>query len=438
MNKQKRVAIIGAGISGLSSAYHLYKDFDVTVYEKEDYFGGHTDTHTFNIDGQHVNIDSGFIVFCKQFYPHFSSMLDELGVESQKTEMSFSARNHQTGVIYNATSLNKLFCQRKNLFRPSFYRMLIDLYRFYSNAPDVLENADYQKSVHEYLQQNNYSAAFIDDHLLPMISALWSATPERVAQFPIHHLVEYLHKHGMMKLINRPEWLVVKGGSRRYVDALHKKIKCHWKINSPVERVERRNDGSINITTSEQKNEIYDAVIIATHSDQALKLLDKPSDDEQAILERIKYEDNHVVVHTDDSIMDSNKQSWASWNTEVPHSLDSSTQKCCTANYWMNLLQNLPIKTNVFATLNSHHRIQKDKILQQRTYSHPIFTAESVAAQKQKHLINGQQNTYYVGAYWGWGFHEDGARSAYEAAQLIKNRFVKNPSVELKHDKSTS
>jgi len=427
MNKQKRIAIIGAGISGLSSAYHLHQDFDITIYERENYFGGHTDTHTFNIDGQRVNIDSGFIVFCKQFYPHFSTMLDELGVESQKTEMSFSAKNHQTGVLYNATSLNKLFCQRKNLFNLSFYRMLFDLYRFYSQAPEVLKTDDHKTSVKDYLKKNNYSSAFTDDHLFPMISALWSATPKHVAEFPIHHLVDFLHSHGMMRLTNRPQWLVVKGGSQRYVDALREQINCRWFISSPVERIQRSNN-TVNIITSDQKSETYDAVIIATHSDQALKLLDQPSDNELSILEKIKYEKNHVVVHTDDSIMDPNKQSWASWNTEVPSSLEPSTQKCCTANYWMNLLQSLAIKTNVFTTLNSSHKIQDDKILQQRVYSHPIFTADSVAAQKQRPLINGQHNTYYVGAYWGWGFHEDGARSAYETAELMKTKFKKTQS----------
>lgn len=427
MNHRKRIAIVGAGISGLSSAYQLYKDFDVTVYEKEDYFGGHTDTHTFTIDDQQVNIDSGFIVFCKQFYPHFSAMLSELDVKSQETEMSFSVRNHQTGVTYNATSLNTLFCQRKNLFRPSFYKMLFDLYRFYSQAPKVLKINDNQTTVKDYLKQNNYSDQFMDDHLFPMISALWSATPARVAQFPIRHLIEFLHNHGMMKLTNRPQWLVVKGGSQRYVDALYKQVKCRWKINSSVAKIQRDNN-KVNIITADQKSEAYDEVIIATHSDQALRMLDQPSLNEQSVLERIKYEKNNVIVHTDDSIMDANKQSWASWNTEVPHSLDSSTQLCCTANYWMNLLQSLSIKTNVFATLNSHHRIQKNKILQQRVYSHPIFTADSVEAQKQRPLINGQQNTYYVGAYWGWGFHEDGARSAYETAQLIKTKYDKRAS----------
>ena len=424
MNNRKRIAIIGAGISGLSSAYHLHKDFDVTIYEKENYFGGHTDTHSINIEGQPVNVDSGFIVFCKQFYPHFSAMLEELGVESQPTVMSFSARNHQTDVVYNATSLNKLFCQRKNLIRPSFYRMIFDLIRFYSNAPKVLKSDDDSTSVQKYLSDHNYSSAFINDHLFPMISALWSATPERVQQFPIRHLVEFLHKHGMMKLINRPEWLVVKGGSNRYVSALQQQLNCSWKLNSPVYSIQRSDNG-IKILTQDQQAQSYDAVVVATHSDQALKLLEQPSKDEKMILEKIEYEKNHVVVHTDESIMHPNKQSWASWNTEVPKNLNNqNSELCCTANYWMNLLQSLSIKTNVFATLNSHSRIQKDKILQERHYSHPIFTSQSVAAQKQKNIINGKQNTFYAGAYWGWGFHEDGARSAYETCELIKQQFT--------------
>lgn len=423
MKKKQRIAIVGGGISGLSSAYHLDNDFDVTIFEQENYFGGHTDTHELHINGETANIDSGFIVFCKQFYPHFSAMLTKLDVQSMPTEMSFSAHNHQTGVIYNATSLNKLFCQRKNLIKPSFYRMLFDLCRFYKHAPNVLKGNDISTSTKQYLTQHRYSDAFMNDHLFPMISALWSATPERVEQFPIRHLVEFLHKHGMMKLIARPQWLVVKGGSNQYVKALTKALNCDWRLESPVCNITRNNNG-VTITTQNQKTEHFDVVIIATHSDQALKLLEQPSADEQRILGKILYEENHVVVHTDENVMHKNKQSWASWNTVVPNELDPVTQRCCTANYWMNRLQNLQIKTNVFSTLNSHHRINKDKILQQRRYAHPIFTAQSVAAQKQKTIINGKNNTYYVGAYWGWGFHEDGARSAHETAQLIKQQLI--------------
>jgi len=421
MPQKKRIAIVGAGIAGLSTAFHLHQDYDITVFEKEDYLGGHTDTHTLTIDGQLVNVDSGFIVFCRQFYPHFSAMLDTLGIETQTTDMSFSAYNRQSDVVYNATSLNTLFCQRRNLFKPSFYHMLIDLMRFYRQAVRVLDRNDHTMTVKEYLQKNNYSDAFINDHLFPMISALWSATPERVEQFPIRHLVEYLYKHGMMKLINRPEWLVVKGGSSQYIKALKKSLDCQWYISSAVTRV-KRHENQILITTDDDNSHKFDAVVMATHSDQALALLENPSNDEQSILGDICFENNHVVVHTDEQVMHPNRKSWASWNTQVPDELDPNSTSCCTANYWMNSLQDLPIKTNVFSTLNSHSKIDKSKILKERTYAHPIFTAKSVAAQTKKSVINGQQHTYYVGAYWGWGFHEDGARSAYETTQLIKSQ----------------
>ena len=214
---------------------------------------------------------------------------------------------------------------------------------------------------------------------------------------------------------------MVKGGSAQYIKSLIKQLDCTWRISSPVNNIQRHNQ-QITIVTNDNKSHTFDAVILATHSDQALNLLETPSEQEREILKRISYEKNHVIVHTDESIMHPNKQSWASWNTQVPYDLDQTTLRCCTATYWMNLLQGLPIKTNVFSTLNSSHRIDPKKILKERTYEHPIFTADSVAAQKQKALINGQQNTYYVGAYWGWGFHEDGARSAYETAELIKTQ----------------
>lgn len=419
MNKKKSIAIIGAGISGLSSAYHLHNDFEVSLFEKEDYFGGHTDTHDLEVNGESVLIDSGFIVFCRQYYPNFSAMLDKLGVESQPTVMSFSAHNTQSKLVYNATSLNKLFCQRKNLINPRFYRMLFDLVRFYKTATAVLKCDDITLSVKDYLAQRNYSDAFTQDHLYPMISALWSATPERVEQFPIRHLVEFLHKHGMMKLVFRPDWRVIKNGSSSYIKALQQQLNCEWKINAPVSSVTRTNNNvTINCVSGEAHS--FDAVIFATHSDQALALLEQPSEHELDVLGAISYEKNHVVVHTDDSVMPANKQAWASWNTEVPNEFNPVTQRCCTANYWMNLLQGLAIKTNIFTTLNSHHKIDPNKVLVERHYAHPIFTATSVTAQQQKHLIDGKNRSYFVGAYWGWGFHEDGARSAAQTCALVK------------------
>lgn len=424
------VAIIGSGISGLSCAYHLHNDFEVTIFEKANKPGGHTDTHKLTIDNTELNIDSGFIVYCREHYPNFSNMIEDLGVKSQTTNMSLSVHNQKTGLIYNGTSLNSLFCQRKNLVNPRFYRMLLDLIRFYRHSTEVLDNKDDSISVSEYLLQNRYSKEFSSDHLYPMISALWSATPERVKLFPIRHLVDFLSKHGMMNLFSRPEWRVINNGSSRYIEAIVGSINCDWQLNTTVQTVER-NDNGAQVHTNTRPPQHFDLVIFASHADQTLRLLSRPTKDESNVLGNIEFETNHVAVHTDESIMHPNKLSWASWNAEVPSKYNPLTLECCTANYWMNSLQNLNCQTNIFTSLNSHQRINANKILVERHYSHPVFTKESVAAQKQKHLIDGQHNSYFVGAYWGWGFHEDGARSAAEVCQLIKNQYLDTPALML-------
>ncbi len=418
MSIKKRIAIIGAGISGLSTAYHLHDEYQVTLFEKEDYVGGHTDTHELVIDNKTVNIDSGFIIFCREFYPNFCAMLDKIGVESQATNMSFSAHNRQSNVVYNATSPNKLFCQRSNFFSFSFYHMLFDIVRFYKTSPQVLRSNDKKTTVAEYLKKNKYSEGFINNHLLPMISALWSATPERVTQFPIHHLVDFFSRHGLMQILNRPKWQVIKNGSNSYVKALSEQLDVQWKTGSTVKKVIRGQ--GIKVLTDDGDESIYDAVVMALHADSALAILNKPSQDEQDILSAIPFEENHVIVHTDEKIMHPNTSSWASWNVEVPNDFDTNTQRVCTANYWMNLLQGLELESNVFTSLNVQHKIDPGKILAERVYYHPVFTANSVAAQKKKSLLDGRQGTYFVGAYWGWGFHEDGARSAADISQLIR------------------
>ncbi|MFT4629468.1 MAG: putative NAD/FAD-binding protein [Arenicella sp.] len=420
MKKLKRLAIIGSGISGLTTAFELYEHYDITLFEKEDYFGGHTDTHELLVDDETAKVDSGFIIFCPDYYPNFSNMLSRLELGFEETDMSFSVLNHNNGLVYNATSLNKMFCQRRNLFRLRFYRMLFDIVRFYSRASKVLDADDEQTSVGEYLNKHNYGKGFAEDHLLPMVSALWSASPEHVLQFPIRHLAEFFQSHGLFKIINRPKWYVIKNGSSAYVNALRKLLPINWSSSNEVISVKR--DTMVEVTTKDLQLHYFDAVVFANHADQVLSILDDASDIEKSVLGAIPFQKNHVLVHTDVAVMHPNPRSWASWNAEVPKSNNHHTQNACTVNYWMNSLQNLTLKTNVFASLNSSHKIDPRKVLVERFYQHPVFTAQSVAAQNKKTLLDGQRSSYFVGAYWGWGFHEDGARSAVEVSKLIREQ----------------
>ena len=414
------IAIVGSGIAGVSAAFHLNKaGHQTTLFEKANYFGGHTDTHQFDIDGETINIDSGFIVFARQFYPHFSAMLDELGIESKPTEMSFSASNTATGLVYNATNLNKLFCQRKNLFKPSFYRMIIDIIRFYQSANNILAHYDDNISADDYFKRKHYSTIFQENHIYPMVSALWSTPTRLVKHYPIRYLVEYMQAHGMMQLSNRPLWQVLQNGSFEYQQKLKQQLThCTWRLNCGVTTVIREEDHVLIHTTSTEP-EYFDAVILACHADQAHLILQKPSASERDILSAINFIENDVTIHTDEQIMPKNPQTWASWNTWITPNLDAR----CSATYWMNELQKLNCSTNFFVSLNESRSINPEKILKKRHYKHPSYTAKSVAARKRLNEINGHNRTAFAGAYWGWAFHEDGARTGYEAAHILMEKY---------------
>ena len=425
MSEKKSIAIIGGGIAGLSAAYHLDQDFDVTVFEKESKLGGHARTHDFEFNGEKLRIESGFIAFTRKQYPYFSRLLDSLRIPSKKTSMSFAVSNQNTGVVYNATSLDKLFCQRINLLNPKFWRMLIDLIRFYLSAKKIINTLPKTMTVAEYLQQQNFGEMFASDHLVPMISALWTCPPKDVLRFPIVHLVKCLTAHGMMSLCFRPKWEVLSNGSDSYVDALHQTLKCSWHTAQAIKLVERDEHG-VTVTCANGLQYHFDAIIFATHADQALTLLSKPSQAEKEILGAMEFQVNHVSIHTDESIMPANKKAWASWNVEVPNNTDQSTIGACVATYWANNLRGLKTNQNIFTSLNRRERIKPDTILFECEYSHPIFTSDLVAAQQRKAEIDGNNRSYFAGAYWGWGFHEDGARTAYEVVQLIKSDFKQN------------
>ncbi|GAB4266879.1 MAG: FAD-dependent oxidoreductase [Methylomicrobium sp.] len=407
------IAIIGSGISGIYAAHYLSEQHQVTLYEANHYLGGHTDTHDIVLDERHYAVDTGFIVFNEHNYIHFCRFLNDLGVASQPSDMSFSVTDAKTGLEYNATTIDKLFCQRRNLLSPRFYRMIVDIFRFYREAPALLTSEDDSLTLGDYLQSHRYSEAFIEDHILPMACALWSGPPESLKNFPARYFVAFMNNHRMLTIDDRPLWRTVKGGSSTYVEAFKQRFNGRLRLNCPVRSIERNADSVI--VNDDHESARFDAVIMACHGDQALRLLADPSREEREVLGAFAFQDNDTVLHTDAALMPKHPKAWASWNALKP----DGEQAHCTVTYYMNLLQSLNAPEPLLVTLNCTDRIDPMKILMRRHYRHPIYTPASLAAQKRHTEINGVNRTYYAGAYWGWGFHEDGASSAQQAIALL-------------------
>jgi uncharacterized protein len=412
-----RIAIVGSGISGLGAAWLLSRTHDVTVFEANDYLGGHTHTHDIALGGKSYRVDSGFIVCNPDHYPHFMRLLGELGVSTRETTMSFALRNEKTGLEYNATRLNTLFCQRRNLLSPRFWGMVRGILRFYREAPALLQGSDIGPTLGQYLQQHRYSAAFRDDHLIPMASALWSSPAQQILQFPARYLVQFMANHCMLQTSGRPPWRVVAGGSKSYVEAWQKHCKAKVRLATPVRAVTRGGDAiTLNTDTG---SESFDQIVLACHSDQALALLADANERERDILGAIRFQDNDTVLHTDTRLLPRNRNTWAAWNALV---IDGA-ENICTVTYDMNLLQGIDAPETFCVTLNCTDRIDPARILKRMRYQHPIYSPQSVAAQTRRHEINGQNRTWFAGAYWGWGFHEDGMRSAVEVANGLGVRW---------------
>lgn len=405
-----RIAVIGSGIAGLASAWLLSREHAVTLYEANDYLGGHTHTHRIQLAGKHYDVDTGFIVHNPVHYPLLHALFDELGVSSQPTTMSFSARHEASGLEYNATTLDTLFCQRRNLLSPRFLGMVRDLFRFYREAPALLDQSDAGPTLGDYLQQHGYGTAFRDHHLIPMASALWSSPSRQILQFPARYLVQFMANHQMLQVSGRPQWQVVKGGSATYVHALRERWNVQERLSSPVRSIVRHDDHVA--IDSNQGIERFDHVVMACHSDQALALLSDASEREQDILGAMPYQANHVVLHTDAAVLPRSRKAWAAWNAVIPDDPDTA----CTVSYCMNLLQGIDAPEPLVVSLNQTEAVDPARILRRMTYSHPVYTTASVAAQSRKPEIQGSRRTWFAGAYWGWGFHEDGMRSAVEVA----------------------
>ena len=411
-----KLAVIGTGIAGNVAAYHLSRDHDITVFEASDRIGGHTNTFDVSHDGRDYAIDTGFIVFNDYTYPNFLGLLSELGVASQKSEMSFSVRNERSGAEYNGTSLNALFAQRSNLFRPSFYRMILDILRFNREAPGVLESGAPELTLGEFLAQQRYSQAFVDNYVIPMGAAIWSAAPDMMRQMPVSFFVRFFENHGMLSVDDRPEWRVICGGSRNYVEKLVAGHRERIRLNTPVERV-RRFPTHVEVKARGSETERFDQLFIACHSDEALAMLEDASSLEREVLGAIKYQPNEAVLHTDERLMPRRRLAWAAWNYHIAD--DDSTRAAVTYN--MNILQGIDSPTQFCVTLNRSAAIKPSSVLQRIRYAHPLFTREAIAAQQRHSDIDGCRRTYFCGAYWGFGFHEDGVVSALNALEHFQD-----------------
>ncbi len=402
-----RIAVVGTGISGMVAAYLLRAEHDLTVFEAGDYVGGHTNTIVVDDQTGPTNVDTGFIVYNEWTYPNFCKLLDELGVATQPSSMSFSVRDEAADLEYKGDNLNTLFAQRSNLLRPGHYRMLYEILRFYRRSRDLLHNGTNGATLGEYVRQNGYSNEFVERHLIPMGAAIWSADPQQFYDFPAAYFVRFCHNHGMLNLFRRPQWRVIRGGSIQYVEKLTAAFRDRIRLNTPVTSI-RRFPSHVEVSSKGHEAERFDQVVIATHSDQALRMLADPSPAECEILGAMRYQSNDVVLHTDTQCLPQRRRVWASWNYHIP----PQPQAAATMTYNMNMLQTLRTQRTYCVTLNSTDRISETDVLRRFEYDHPVYTTKSVAAQKRHGEISGVNRTHYCGAYWGYGFHEDGVNSA--------------------------
>ena len=417
-----KIAIVGTGIAGNVAAYKLHREHNITVFESNNYIGGHTHTHDIELDGESHKIDTGFIVFNHWTYPNFISLLNEIGVEKQQSNMSFSVKCEKSGLEYNGTTLNSLFAQRRNLFRPSFYRMVKDILRFNKEAANFIKTNNNSITLGEFLETKSYSQIFIDHYIIPMGAAIWSADPAQMFEFPARFFIQFFNNHGMLSVDKRPTWHVIKNGSNAYIEKLTSGFKDRIRLNTPIQSI-RRTSQYVEIIPFNGEPEKFDQVFIACHSNQALKMLQDPSDIECKVLKAIPYQNNDVILHTDDTILPKRRLAWAAWNY---HIRPQETGRVALT-YNMNILQGIKSKRTFCVTLNHSEAINPDKIIKRLQYDHPIFTREGVIAQQRQKEINGVNRTYFCGAYWRNGFHEDGVVSALNAVDHLRT--------ESKHEK---
>lgn len=412
---RKKIAIVGSGISGLTCGHILSKKHDVTVFEANDYIGGHTATIDVEKDGKQYAIDSGFIVFNDRTYPRFEQLLARLNVKALPTEMSFSVHNALSQLEYNGNTLTSLFAQKRNLFRPRFWLFIKEILRFNTLCKQAFldDKYDYQ-TLGELLEKERFSEFFSLHYILPMGAAIWSSSIDDMKAFSLRFFIQFFQNHGLLNITDRPQWYVLEGGSRSYIPELIAPFKSAIELNSPVSAIVR-SDAGVKLKVNDQWL-TFDEVVLACHSDQALAMLSDATENETQVLSQLAYQNNEVVLHCDESLLPKRKAAWASWN----YRLDGDTRKQASVTYNMNILQRLPSDAPTFCvTLNQSELIDPSKVLRVFNYSHPVFNEQTMQAQSQRSLISGVNNTHFAGAYWYNGFHEDGVHSAFDVCDAF-------------------
>ncbi len=413
----EKVAVIGTGVAGMGCGHFLHEKYDLTFYEELDYVGGHTNTVTVDEDGQPVYIDTGFMVFNYQTYPNLTKLFDEIKAPVKKTDMSFSVQYLPDNLEYSGSSMNHLFAQRRNIFNPSFIKMLMQINRFNKESVDILDKPEYANySIGRYIKDFGYSQDMLWKYLIPMSSAVWSTPMEQILDFPAVSLIRFFKNHGFLGLDSQHQWFTLDKGSQAYRALLIKPFKDRIQINKKAIGVSRMADGKVSVKLADGTEHVYDKVIMACHADQSYRIVNSKTSNEERLLSKFKYQPNKAVLHTDEALMPKKKLAWSSWNYRVEK---KGTELVPSTIYWMNQLQQVSKKKNYFVSINPSEQLDANKIIKTIDYEHPLFDVPAMQSQNELHLLNQHGPIYYCGSYFKYGFHEDAYASAVELCKLL-------------------
>ncbi len=413
-----KICVVGSGISGLSAAYYLSKKNSVDLFESESNFGGHS--HTINIsyeEKKQIAVDIGFIVFNEKTYPNLIKFFEENKIRVEKSDMSFSVSIKDTNIEYCGKGISGVFSNKKNILNLKFVKMFFEIINFYKKCNNINIDELSKETLSDFLKEENLSDYFINYHIIPMVAAIWSMPAHEAKQMPLNFFINFFKNHGLFKLKDRPQWFTVSNRSKTYVDKVITQISGEYYKNYPISKISRNKDNLKVYYGSENEFFNYDKVVIATHADDALSLIENPTKEEKTILSKFKYKKNLAVIHSDNSFMPKNKKAWSSWNSSISNNDISKN----SITYWLNLLQNLNIKKNIFLTLNPYYEIPENQIYKKVYFTHPYYDYEVLKSQKELYSLQNRQNILFCGSYFGYGFHEDGIKSTIDMLKYIND-----------------